>query len=103
MQTVCDSKGNEPKILTSYQTGTNLGKVQCPTCQATYRIDHSKISDKRTHMKCPKCKTSFFYKGDFLEQKEPEKIICPKCGHKQNCSDECEIRRVSETLSQLRN
>jgi|GEM_PF-4345616 predicted Zn finger-like uncharacterized protein len=91
METAYQSKGNKPNVCTPYHTGTNLGKVQCPKCQAIYQIDHSKISDKDTNMKCPKCEASFSYKAELLGQKEPGQIICPKCGHNQNRSDECEI------------
>jgi predicted Zn finger-like uncharacterized protein len=67
-------------------------KATCPSCQAVFTINDSKIPEKGCHARCPKCQNRFFL------QKEPpvknktapiKKITCPKCGFSQPKSETC--------------
>ncbi len=70
-------------------------KVQCPSCDARYRIDLSKIPEipeKGINITCPKCKAQVPIKietGDQKEDRQDEIISCPDCGHVNISSDKC--------------
>lgn len=69
-------------------------KATCPSCQAVFTINDSKIPEKGCNARCPKCQNRFFLQK---EKKQPiekktvpvKKITCPKCGFSQPKSETC--------------
>ena len=71
-------------------------RARCPSCEAAYRVDDSKIPDAGIYARCPKCQTRIFLKKeDSLQLENPienpsqDHIVCPKCGHEQPESESC--------------
>ncbi len=58
-------------------------KIQCKKCSTIYNFDDTKIPDHDVRIECKKCGNVIIVPGAL------SLTTCPKCGHKQNKSDEC--------------
>lgn len=74
-------------------------KAKCPKCEVAFKLDISKIPEipkEGIYVSCPKCKTQVRIrvklkpkKIEPSEERSPEIIPCPKCGHVNISSKIC--------------
>ena len=63
---------NDKYYLVQKQAAAALSKIrdnqkikgQCPSCKAVYKVDGSKIPERGTYARCPKCQERFFIKKE---------------------------------------
>lgn len=73
--------------ITNIRGENNQMIAQCPTCEARYRVDDSKVSPGGTKFKCKKCKNTFTVFREFRQQEHEAPVLrapttknCPHCG-----------------------
>jgi len=66
-------------------------EARCPSCEAVYQIDDSKIPDKGAYATCVKCRKRFHIKNPKVQNGESKQktITCPNCGHLNIPSETC--------------